>query len=327
MTYYKRRWQMKKSPYEDEVVANLRRLVLDSPLSLRERAEAADVLDQIYVPEDIDLLLSVPNSNLRMSKYPVTNTQYELFLNAPDFAEQKYWMNFPRFDENNLLMDENWEDAGWKFLQKNLDKDGKLEPRYWRNPRFGVSRRFAPVVGISWYEANAYCKWLTEHQKNIPKLDTNVPVIFRLPTEKEWVLAAGGDEKDRYAFGVLEDEDVISQYINTSESNIGRTTPVWMYPQGASPIGAMDMAGNVWEWQANFYNKDQDGLALRGGSWDDVRATRVSLVQQLSPVRHLELLRFSSVLCPSQLGFVILFSGLLCSVSSRRRRVDLKIRP
>jgi formylglycine-generating enzyme required for sulfatase activity len=83
---------------------------------------------------------------------------------------------------------------------------------------------------------------------------------------------------ERYAFSTLKNpKEEITRYCNTDESGIGRTTPVWTYPQGISPNGVMDMSGNVWEWQGNLYRSGQDWWALRGGSWlDDCRYARVS---------------------------------------------------
>ncbi|MDW8227195.1 MAG: SUMF1/EgtB/PvdO family nonheme iron enzyme, partial [Anaerolineales bacterium] len=188
--------------------------------------------------------------------------------------------------DGNIIQDGNWGRECWDWLQGklndkgNLVEDGVLYPRYWRDARFGAARRAAPVVGISWWEANAYCKWLLENWETLEEGRQGLPrpKEIRLPTEREWVLAAGGEENGRFAFGELRDSKEITRYANTAESGIGRTTPIWMYPQGASPAGVMDMSGNVWEWQANSYDKDRDWLALRGSSWDNLQVNaRVSI--------------------------------------------------
>ena len=280
LTYYKRAWKNIKSPYEDETIVNLRQLVLDSPLSMRERADAADILDQLSIPEDLHVFLPVLQSNFAISKYLVTNSQYERFLKNPEnFQNKDLWINFPKYDENSETMNETWGNKPWDWLQKELQnkdndiQDGMLLPRYWRDPRFGINRRHAPIVGVSWYEANAYCNWLLQNWDSLDegKQDIPKPNWIRLPTETEWALAAGGEDNNRFAFGELKDpKKEITTYANTSESEINRTTPVWMYPQGASTTGAMDMSGNVWEWQANYSGEEYGGekaVGLRGGSW------------------------------------------------------------
>ena len=102
---------------------------------------------------------------------------------------------------------------------------------------------------------------------------------MRLPTEWEWQQAAtGGDERNEYPWGAKWG----GRRANTYESGLGRTTAVGMYPQGASPVGALDMSGNVCEWCLNAYEEPERtdtsgelGRAARGGSWsvnqDDAR--------------------------------------------------------
>lgn len=243
------------------------------------RADLADVLDELWTPTDLHTFVPIPNSefpSFLMARYPITNVQYRRFLDADDFHIEKYWLNFPKYAEMEKEYTElgDWGSAGYEWLQKNWDERNKVFPRYWNDPRFSSNRNNAPVVGISWYEANAYCKWLLAH-RDLPEwqslfsfFDQSSTITIRLPTEAEWVLAAGGESNDRFAWGTLKDEKEFVSFANARESRIKRTTPVWMYPQGKSePYGLMDMSANIFEWQANYRDQEHIYLALRGGSW------------------------------------------------------------
>lgn len=140
-------------------------------------------------------------------------------------------------------------------------------PAYWDDPRLSKSNQ--PVVGVSWNDANAFCKWEGK----------------RLPTEAEWERAAKGPDGDRhYPWGHTLD----SKKANYGQ-NVGRTMPVDSYPEGASGYGVYNMAGNVFEWVDDWYEPShyKHSLALnpkgpeqgynfanqgpvkvlRGGSW------------------------------------------------------------
>lgn len=111
-----------------------------------------------------------------------------------------------------------------------INSDNRLE--YFGNPEF----QDYPVVNVAWYDANAYCIWAGR----------------KLPTEAQWEYAARGSDKRNFPWG----DELPNQYNSNSLNLVGDTSRVGSYAEGASPFGALDMAGNVWEWVADRYRPD-----------------------------------------------------------------------
>ena len=171
-----------------------------------------------------------------VGKYPVTNAQYAVFVQATERRSPEHWVEgqFPEGLENH------------------------------------------PVLNVTWWDAVAYCRWLAEV--------TGKP--YRLPMEAEWEKAARGPDGQIYPWG----DRWASHKCNSREGGKRGTTPVGaLSSAGDSPYGCADMAGNVSEWVADWYDADYYRLSnatqnpygpasgvvrvLRGGSWNSTAQT------------------------------------------------------
>jgi formylglycine-generating enzyme required for sulfatase activity len=252
--------------------------------TLKLRASAiADSLGKQFTPSEVDLcrLIKIPPKeeapySFFIGKYPVTNIQYQRFLDAPDFSDELLWIGFPKFNEDCVQIGQ-WGNQGWSWLLGQIKRSSSpVKPRDWDDEKLGISHPENPVVGISWFEANAYCNWLERHWFELAESHANSSLRtkqIRLPLDIEWLAAAGGLEpNDRFPWDLAgeatEDVKEIVKRTNIWESGNLSTTPVRTYPNGASPYGVIDMVGNVWEWQANKYVEEVEDLCLRGGSYN-----------------------------------------------------------
>jgi formylglycine-generating enzyme required for sulfatase activity len=120
---------------------------------------------------------------------------------------------------------------------------GHAAPSYWEDERPPRDLESHPVVNVSWHDAMAYCAWLSEQTGQ----------AITLPSEAQWERAARGNLDQReYPWG----EDFEAVRCNSDELGLGRTTPVGIFPDGASPDGCLDMVGNVWEWTRSLWGQD-----------------------------------------------------------------------
>ena len=176
----------------------------------------------------------------RIARYPVTVAQYEPFKAVG-------------YDEQNPDAPRWWGPEGWRWKLT-----GKITGPEDYDPVFQTPNH--PRVGVSWYEAKAFCAWASEQLR----------LTIRLPHEAEWEQSArwNGAAADArtYPWGESE-EGQLARCCNCGKTALGHTSPVGSFPLGRAVCGAMDMAGNVWEWCENLYQPSGSSRVLRGGSW------------------------------------------------------------
>ena len=204
--------------------------------------------------------------DMYFAKYPVTNKRYRRFIAFLNGKAEEPLLRLSREQFAESLLLKAKETEGFvKYLGKDPAQWAKkLRSNYDDDKRFNDDEQ--PVVGVSWFAAVAYTHWLNELQRSTIN-DQQATRVFKLPTEEEWEWAASGGAR-KYPWGTTpEPNDKLANY----GGKVGQTTPVGSYPDGATPEGLMDMAGNVWEWSEDLFGEGtvwgKEARALRGGSW------------------------------------------------------------
>jgi formylglycine-generating enzyme required for sulfatase activity len=187
---------------------------------------------------------------------------------------------------------ETGHDTGDQMWTLKRDGRNEREGNNWRKPGF-IQGTDHPIVGVSWEDAQAFCRWLTDTERAQGVLAAGQ--TYRLPTDREWSLAAGlaGETGDspmersgpqqslcpwgtgwpptqtagNYAGEEVREEEWPEEWpvIPGYQDGYPRTSPVGSFPPNA--YGLYDLSGNVWEWCEDFYNGRSGARVLRGGSW------------------------------------------------------------
>jgi formylglycine-generating enzyme required for sulfatase activity len=240
------------------------KMVADETVPLRGRIAAADALGRLGDPR-LDEMVEIPAGEFimgegdeehrvfldafKIGKCPVTNIQYQVFVDATGHPSPDHWR-------------------------------GEFHPPYKSNH---------PVVHVTWHDAVAYCQWLSKTMGQPYRLPTEAEWEkaarggIQIPNpqpQKPNELMGNPNPRRIYPWG----DEFDSSLCSTEESGLGDTTPVGVYPGGVSPYGIMDVSGNVGEWCSSLYRDypydSDDGRedleaegsrVLRGGAFDDTR--------------------------------------------------------
>lgn len=183
-------------------------------------AQRADASQPNYDPkaqEDEGPVCLVNLGAYQIGRYPVTVAEYQRFIDSDGYGAAQWW---PAGGFGKKTVPEAWDEQ--------------------------VSHPNRPVVGVTWYEASAYCEWAR----------------VRLPTEAEWERAARGTDGRKYPWGNDEPDSGRANF----DEKPGHVTPVGLYPAGATPDGIQDLAGNIDEWVQARY-RETEARCVRGASF------------------------------------------------------------
>jgi formylglycine-generating enzyme required for sulfatase activity len=234
-----------------------------------------------------------------IARYPVTVAQYAVFLADHGGDEDAPWWT---------AMGRAWRRGDWdsqvtedwlKNWLKERPADQRGQPRWW-DEQIAYSTR--PVMGVSWFEAVAYSRWLDARLRSYVPGTSQVPGTWtpppgyrvRLPTEAEWEKAARGGDDRRFPWG---DAPWDENRANIDAGQVGHASAVGSFGAGAAPRGIQDLSGNVWEWTGSLYRPypydGEDGRndpaaagsrVVRGGSWCSTqRAARCAVRLRYGP--------------------------------------------
>ena len=224
-------------------------------------ATAREKLDtrMALVPEGIVELPTSLDDHVGTEELEVHVRPFLLDIYAVSNARFQHFVDADCYEDLDL-----WPEDIWPHLIEMLDMTGRPGPRYWRDGRHDGRLAAHPVVGVSWYEVEAFARWIGQ----------------RLPTEAEWQMSASWHLKSeanilrRFPWG----DAMNHKRCNVWASRVCTTTAVDVYPDGAAPNGVLQLIGNVWEWTASeFEIGDFEGRpvmgempmrGIRGGAFD-----------------------------------------------------------
>ncbi|MBV1878086.1 MAG: SUMF1/EgtB/PvdO family nonheme iron enzyme [Pseudomonadales bacterium] len=242
----------------------------------------------------------VPLESFSLGAFPITNAEWQCFMQAKGYQDPRWWptvaaqqwregtlensgsielrLNLYRalkkdfegtcksYSATESAVHEyqrwlkTWTESEFEqVIRKQFEPQIHRQPSEWDNPSFNNPAQ--PVVGVCWYEALAYCLWLSHQAER----------TFTLPSEAQWRAAAQGLTQRNFPWGAQFDPQDYSQpRANTDALHLRRTTPVGLLLEGATADkeGALyDLAGNVWEWTTSLY---QDYPIEKNDSRDDI---------------------------------------------------------
>jgi formylglycine-generating enzyme required for sulfatase activity len=191
-----------------------------------------------------------------IAKYPITNAQYHVFVEVGGYKHKSWWIQEIWQAQSQSLRDKK---ESWHLVEKYAD--AYTDYQYPYNHFSGPDQ---PIMGVSWYEAMAFCAGLRDITGE----------MIHLPSEQQWQRAAQGDDGRKFPWGSTWKGFRCNNRVKPFTSD--RTTPVYQYEGlGDSPYGVVDMVGNEWEWcdtawedtENDFYGTGKAVYAVRGGSW------------------------------------------------------------
>ena len=223
---------------------------------------------------------SVELGPFRIGRFPVTNTEWALFMKAEGYDDERWWVTAEDKEwqrgEGTAEGPKRQERENRELFQRNFDQirgwqqDGRItsvQAEWWeRIAQMGdcefeslLEEWFPPgrQTKLAYWNDDAYdnpaqpvvgISW-HEARAYCAWLSVQSDRNFRLPTEAEWEAAARGIEGRPYAYG----DDFDASRCNAFETHIRRTTPVGVFPGGETPEGLVDMCGNTWEWTSSLY--------------------------------------------------------------------------
>ncbi|KAB8292884.1 hypothetical protein EYC80_007250 [Monilinia laxa] len=216
-----------------QVLNSILEIVEQSKLPVMKRLRAASALSILGDPRDLLPLVTIPSGTFKIgsSTHPNSSPPHNITIS-------KFRIGiFP-------------------VVNRDYSEFIKETGRQWHSPDgFNPETQNLPATDLSWYDARAYCTWLTTRWESTGRISLDEEV--RLPTEPEWEIAARGSQ-------VPIDDEIIHPWgtewkpdcVNYEGLPLNTRCPVGLFPDGISPYGCHDMAGNIWEWCSTSWGED-----------------------------------------------------------------------